>query len=152
MSDVNNPPTVRPPDTKLSNKIFDELVVPKLPTDTKYELQKRYWGLAGSPATHQEFTIIPDEYTLDCVKWDAQTLYMLGTMEGFELFSDIMQLQFVNSEMILKSIAFSDTPNLMDRMTGSMPSLRMSEGERKPDQSSLQSIGDKMLSILPGRR
>lgn len=155
MSDINNPPTtiVRSPEqNRLSQKIFDELVTPRFPNKTNYELKDRYWALANAPATHLEFTIIPDEYTHKAMLWDMDTLYRLGSMEGMELIHDVLQLQFVDKEMLLKSIAYSDTPNLMDRMTGSLPAFKAAEQERKPESSGLQGMGDKLMSLIPGRR
>lgn len=155
MPDINNPPTtiVRSPEqNKLSQKIFDELVTPRFPKETDYELTKRYWALASEPATHLEFTIVPDEFTHKAMMWDMDTLYRLGTMQGMELVHDVMQLQFVNKEMLLKSVAYSDTPNLMDRMTGSLPALKTAEAERKPESGGMQGLGDRLMNIIPGRR
>lgn len=136
---------------KLSNKIFDELVTPRIPGDTDFELKKRYWALAGDPAAHLQFTLIPDEYTLDAVKYEMDTIIEAGSMEGFELITDVLELKFVDKLMMLKSLTYTDTPNLMDRLTGSMPSIKMSDADRKADNQPLIAAGDRMLNMLPKR-
>ena len=145
------PRTISVDQTKLSTRIFDDLVTPKFPAETRYELKDRYWSLAGDPAVHLEFTMVPDQATLDAIRWDMETIYQAGSMAGFELVADVLQLQFVDRLMLLKSLTYTDTPNLMDRLTGSMPSIRQGEGERKPDNNPLMNVGDKMMSMLPRR-
>lgn len=136
---------------KLSNRIFEELVSPKFPKDTEFELRDRYWALAGEPASHLQFTLIPDQDTLDAVKYEMDTILEAGSMEGFELITDVLELKFVDKLMTLKSLTYTDTPNLMDRLTGSMPSIKMSDADRKADTQPLVSVGDKMMQMLPRR-
>lgn len=136
---------------KLSNRIFDELVSPRIPKDTSYELKSRYWALAGDPAAHLQFTLIPDQESLDAVKYEMDTIIEAGSMAGFELITDVLQLKFVDKLMTLKSLTFTDTPNLMDRLTGSIPSIKMSDADRKADDQPLVSAADKMMSMLPRR-
>lgn len=137
---------------KISNKIFDELVNPKLPGETQYELRKRYWSLAGEPATHLEFTHVPDQATLDAIKWEMETIYQAGSMPGFELVSDVLQLSMVNRLMLLKSPTYTEEPNLMHMMMGAMPNLKANERERPPDTNPPNyAIGDKLISLIPRR-
>ena len=136
---------------KLSNRIFDELVKPRIPEDTAYEIKTRYWALAGDPAAHLQFTMIPDQDSLDAVKYEMDTIIEAGSMAGFELIADVLQLKFVDKLMTLKSLTYTDTPNLMDRMTGSIPSIKMSDADRKADNQPLVNVGDKMLGMLPRR-
>lgn len=136
---------------KLSNRIFDELVKPRIPEDTAYEIKTRYWALAGDPAAHLQFTMIPDQDSLDAVKYEMDTIIEAGSMAGFELIADVLQLKFVDKLMTLKSLTYTDTPNLMDRMTGSIPSIKMSDVSQKADNQPLVSVGDKMLGMLPRR-
>lgn len=136
---------------KLSNRIFDELVKPRIPEDTAYEIKTRYWALAGDPAAHLQFTMIPDQDSLDAVKYEMDTIIEAGSMAGFDLIADVLQLKFVDKLMILKSLTYTDTPNLMDRMTGSIPSIKMSDADRKADNQPLVNVGDKMLGMLPRR-
>lgn len=136
---------------KLSNRIFDELVKPRIPEDTAYEIKTRYWALAGDPAAHLQFTMIPDQDSLDAVKYEMDTIIEAGSMAGFELIADVLQLKFIDKLMTLKSLTYTDTPNLMDRMTGSIPSIKMSDADRKADNQPLVSVGDKMLGMLPRR-
>lgn len=142
--------TITIDENKLSNKIFDGLVLPRIP-ETEYEIKKRYWALAGDPATQLEFTLIPDQATLDAIKWEAETIYQVGSMEGLELVSDVLQIKFTDGLMLLKSLTYTDTPNLMDRMTGSIPSIKAQEGERKNEQNPLYSVGEHMMQLLPNR-
>ena len=136
---------------KLSNRIFDELVKPRIPEETAYEIKTRYWALAGDPAAHLQFTMIPDQDSLDAVKYEMDTIIEAGSMAGFELIADVLQLKFVDKLMTLKSLTYTDTPNLMDRMTGSIPSIKMSDADRKADNQPLVNAGDKMLGMLPRR-
>lgn len=136
---------------KLSNRIFDELVKPRIPENTAYEIKTRYWALAGDPAAHLQFTMIPDQDSLDAVKYEMDTIIEAGSMAGFELIADVLQLKFVDKLMTLKSLTYTDTPNLMDRMTGSIPSIKMSDADRKADNQPLVNVGDKMLGMLPRR-
>lgn len=136
---------------KLSNRIFDELVKPRIPENTAYEIKTRYWALAGDPAAHLQFTMIPDQDSLDAVKYEMDTIIEAGSMAGFELIADVLQLKFIDKLMTLKSLTYTDTPNLMDRMTGSIPSIKMSDADRKADNQPLVSVGDKMLGMLPRR-
>lgn len=136
---------------KLSNRIFDELVKPRIPENTAYEIKTRYWALAGDPAAHLQFTMIPDQDSLDAVKYEMDTIIEAGSMAGFEHIADVLQLKFVDKLMTLKSLTYTDTPNLMDRMTGSIPSIKMSDADRKADNQPLVSVGDKMLGMLPRR-
>ena len=136
---------------KLSNRIFDELVKPRIPENTAYEIKTRYWALAGDPAAHLQFTMIPDQDSLDAVKYEMDTIIEAGSMAGFEHIADVLQLKFVDKLMTLKSLTYTDTPNLMDRMTGSIPSIKMSDADRKADNQPLVNVGDKMLGMLPRR-
>lgn len=136
---------------KLSNRIFDELVKPRIPENTAYEIKTRYWALAGDPAAHLQFTMIPDQDSLDAVKYEMDTIIEAGSMAGFEHITDVLQLKFVDKLMTLKSLTYTDTPNLMDRMTGSIPSIKMSDADRKADNQPLVNVGDKMLGMLPRR-
>lgn len=136
---------------KLSNRIFDELVKPRIPENTAYEIKTRYWALAGDPAAHLQFTMIPDQDSLDAVKYEMDTIIEAGSMAGFELIADVLQLKFIDKLMTLKSLTYTDTPNLMDRMTGSIPSIKMSDADRKADNQPLVNVGDKMLGMLPRR-
>lgn len=136
---------------KISNKIFDDLVNPKFPKDTNFELQKRYWSLAGEPATNLEFTHIPDQATLEAIKWDQETIMQAGSMQGFELVNDLLQLSFINKLMLMKSLTYTAEPNLMHMMMGAMPSVKASEGDRKPDNTTLPIVGDAMMKMLPRR-
>lgn len=136
---------------KISNKIFDELVNPKLPEKTNYELRERYWSLASGPATHLEFTHIPDHATLEAIQWEMETILQAGTMQGFEQVADVLQLSFVDRLMLLKSPTYTQEPNLMHMMMGVIPSVKAAEGERKPDNTTLPIVGDAMMKILPRR-
>ena len=136
---------------KLSNRIFDELVKPRILENTAYEIKTRYWALAGDPAAHLQFTMIPDQDSLDAVKYEMDTIIEAGSMAGFELIADVLQLKFIDKLMTLKSLTYTDTPNLMDRMTGSIPSIKMSDADRKADNQPLVNVGDKMLGMLPRR-
>lgn len=136
---------------KLSNRIFDELVKPRIPENTAYEIKTRYWALAGDPAAHLQFTMIPDQDSLDAVKYEMDTIIEAGSMAGFEHIADVLQLKFIDKLMTLKSLTYTDTPNLMDRMTGSIPSIKMSDADRKADNQPLVNVGDKMLGMLPRR-
>lgn len=136
---------------KLSNRIFDELVKPRIPEDTAYEIKTRYWALAGEPAAHLQFTMIPDQDSLDAVKYEMDTIIEAGSMAGFELIADVLQMKFIDKLMTLKSLTYTDTPNLMDRMTGSIPSIKMSDADRKADNQPLVNVGDKMFGMLPRR-
>lgn len=137
---------------KLSNKIFDELVSPRIPAKTGYELKSRYWALAGDPAAHLQFTLIPDADTLDAIKYEMKTILEAGSMEGFEEITDVLQLEFIDKLMMLKSLTYTDTPNLMDRLTGSMPSIKMSDSDRRADNQPMVNVGDRMMNLLTQRR
>lgn len=137
---------------KLSNKIFDDLVSPRFPKETAFELRERYWALAGDPAAHLQFTIIPDEDTRDAIKYEMETIIQAGSMEGFELITDVLELEFIDKLMMLKSLTYTDTPNLMDRLTGSMPSIKMSDADRKADNQPLLNVGDRMMNMISQRR
>lgn len=132
------------PDT-LSDRIYEGLINPKIPQDKK--LPDRYWALAGEPATHLEFTLLPDRATLHGVLEEARDIYMTGCLEGFEDVADIQQLRIVNKLMLMKSVAYTDTPNLMDRLLTGLPSFRLTETERKPDTSFYGPIWDGLMKI-----
>lgn len=116
-----------------SEKIIDELINPKIPVET--ELPARYWGLAGAPATHLEFTQIPDARTLTAVQIDMQMLYKIMSHSGCRAFQNQQQLKLINKLMLLKSVGYGKTPTLMENILSSLQSMRMAEQEKRPDQS-----------------
>ena len=146
------PPVVRIPKEKLSDQIYRTLVTPSIPEKTNYKLHDRYWALSDDPSYHMEFSLIPDEDSLDGILDAHNLICIAGSMEGLDLFADIMQLKFVNKLMLLKSIAYSDTPNLMDRLTASMPSFRSQESERRPDTANTGLFGSDLMAMVRGRR
>lgn len=150
---TTNPPVIRVPKSEqnerrsetLSDRVFDGLINPKIPNDKR--LPERYWALAGDPATHLEFTLLPDRATLYGVLDEARDIYMTGCLEGFEDVSDIQQLRIINKMMLMKSVAYTDTPNLMDRLLTGLPSFRMTETERKPDTTFMAPVYEGLMKL-----
>ena len=116
-----------------SEKIVDELINPRIPDDTG--LPEKYWGLAGGPSTHLEFTQIPDSGTLMAIQVDMDILYKIMSHAGMRAFQNQQQLKLINKLMLLKSVGYAKTPTLMENILSSLQAMRVAEQEKKADQS-----------------
>lgn len=120
-------------DPTFAEQILNKLITPEIPEDTN--LHKTHWALAGKPSAHLQFTQIPDKKTLEAINEYIELLHVICSLEGCGEFQNQMQLKLTDKLMLLKSIGYGPHPTLMDRMVTSIPTLRLSEQEKKPDNT-----------------
>lgn len=125
--------------------LFHQLIDPDVPKET--ELHQSHWALAGDPAAHLEFTNIPDKTTLAAVWHDVDRLYMLCALDGLSAYQNQQQLKLINRLMLLKSVGYSDSPTLMDRLLTTVPIMRAGERQQRPDNGFYAQIAEYLTNM-----